>query len=220
MISIGIQVCCTSEAIYSLTKLPFYSIAFHLLTQGQLDDALETVSVAEETPPPGLDPEDLVIYARRIRMAAVIISIGQEQFDRAHQIACVAEADWNTVLALLQNNYQILEDNPIEVELPKKFEVDKKYTNRCTRIQAQSFIEEISMSRIEESIDPTNSVLFYFQMLLENDSSSDKIYTTIRTIVSMGISNLILEQLVGLIQNRKRTNGKDVTTWQGLKLYI
>ena len=33
--SISFQICATSDAVYSLTKLPFHKIAFHLLSSGQ-----------------------------------------------------------------------------------------------------------------------------------------------------------------------------------------
>ena len=65
--TVDMQLCCTNDAIYGLTKLPFYSVAFHLLSQGDIDQALEVVKSAEDNPPPGIDELDLARVLKLIK---------------------------------------------------------------------------------------------------------------------------------------------------------
>ena len=62
--------------------MPFYSVAFHLLSQGQLDEALDIVNQTEITPPVGMDEMDIELYTRRIRAVCACLLIGRKWFKK------------------------------------------------------------------------------------------------------------------------------------------
>ena len=55
-------------------------MAFHLLSQGQLDEALDIVNQTEITPPVGMDEMDIELYTRRIRAVCACLLIGRKWF--------------------------------------------------------------------------------------------------------------------------------------------
>ena len=66
-LSSSLQLCCTKDAIYQLSSLPFYSVCFHLLSQTEVEEALNESEAALKNPPPGMAESD-VEYCQGLKL--------------------------------------------------------------------------------------------------------------------------------------------------------
>ena len=81
-----------------MSTLPFHSVAFHLLSQTEIEEALSEAEKAEINPPPGMSPADVTYWVTRIRTAAGFIAISVGQDKTAQRLFKTAQCAWHDIL--------------------------------------------------------------------------------------------------------------------------
>jgi len=209
--TVDMQLCATGDAVYSLTKLPFFAIAFHLLGQGQLDEAEEVVTQNESNPPPGMDARDVALYTRRIRAVCGALLVGRGEYDRAAELFALARVEWDELLALFNVHYKIFGF----IEPPEQRIIDGKYLTAVSVDKVVGFIASQSMAQIEQK----PSVVYieaYLTIMIDNGATQIELFDMITKLVALNLSSEIITHLTRLLepQREKYPNSLATLYWR------
>lgn len=205
--SVDMQLCATGDAVYSLTKLPFFAVAFHLLGQGQLDEAEEVVMGAESSPPPGMDAGDVALYTRRIRAVCGALLIGRGEYERASELFHLAHIEWDELLALFNAHYNIFDF----IEPPEQSIIDGKYLTAVSVDNVVGFIASQSMAQIEKK----QSVVYieaYLTIMIDNGATQIELFEMINKLVGLNLSNEIITHLTRLLEPHREKYPNSLAT--------
>jgi len=143
--SASLQMCCTREAVYQLSTLPFYSVAFHLLSQCEVEEALSEAEKAERSTPVGMSDTDVLYWVQRIQVAAAFISISIDKLDKAKRLFEISGSAWVDVLATFANA------GFLDAEAFGESIAEDKYVRRCDAQSVRRFVIANSLQNLEKS---------------------------------------------------------------------
>lgn len=177
-----LQICATNDAIYSLTSLPFYTICFHLLSQGALEDSLAELDRHCLTSP-GMCEDDVYIWTRKIQIAAGFVAITNGKFDMAKNLFQDSETSFRDIVSTFLRNGLLNNEGLMADDLNS---VEEKYSKRVDPEAAKHYFLLNITEELRNSRCPMCAHVYLDQMIRVGNSIS--LSATIDELTDLGVN--------------------------------
>lgn len=181
--------------------MPFHSVSFHLLSQCEIDEALNEAENARRSPPPGMSEVDVNYWVKRIQIAAAFIAISVGKEELAKGLFETAQCKWIDILLTFANAGFIETLGPMPADMEPIAE--DKYVRRCDADSVRSFICRSSLGQLEQT-GCAESARIWLDLLIKYETPR-VIFDAISQISLLGI-DLNWRQFIQKIESLSESN--------------